>query len=70
MVFGLNPAWFAGGLFVVTCLLIGARANLIVGGFADRAGYPIRFVPCLLMAFPLMILSILTCSVYVYLRYL
>jgi Na+/H+ antiporter NhaD/arsenite permease-like protein len=50
--------------------LIGASANLVVAGFAERAGHPIRFVPFLLMAFPLMLLSVAICSVYVYFRYL
>ena len=45
-------------------------ANLIVAGFAERAGHRIRFLPFMLLAFPLMILSILIASVYIYMRYL
>jgi len=41
-----------------------------VAGFAERAGQPVRFVPFLLLAFPIMLLSILISTVYVYLRYL
>jgi hypothetical protein len=37
--------------------------------FAERAGAPIRFVPYLLTAFPLMILAIAISQVYVSLRY-
>ena len=50
--------------------LVGASANLIVAGLAERAGQPIRFVPFLLAAFPLMLLSIVISTVYIYLRYL
>ena len=37
---------------------------------AERAGQPIRFKTFLLMAFPLMLLSIAISTVYLYLRYL
>ena len=70
---GLMPMWWS--LALGACLggngtLIGASANLVVSGFAERAGQPIRFVPFLLMAFPLMLLSIAISTVYLYLRYL
>ncbi len=69
----LLPLWWS--LALGSCLggngtLVGASANLIVAGFAERAGQGIRFVPFMLAAFPLMLLSILISSVYVYLRYL
>ena len=68
----LMPLWWS--LALGACLggngsLVGASANLIVAGFADRAGQPIRFLPFMLMAFPLMLMSILISTVYVYLRY-
>ncbi len=50
--------------------LIGASANLIVAGFSERAGHPIRFLGFLKAAFPMMILSVLIASAYVYLRFL
>ena len=50
--------------------LIGASANLVVAGLAERAGQPIRFVPFMLMAFPLMLASIAVSNVYLWLRYL
>ncbi len=50
--------------------LIGASANLIVAGFAERAGKRIRFFEFLKHAFPLMLLSIAICQVYVWVRYL
>lgn len=69
----LQPLWWS--LSLGACLggngtLIGASANLVVAGFAERAGEPIRFMRFLAGAFPLMLLSIAISSAYVYLRYL
>jgi Na+/H+ antiporter NhaD/arsenite permease-like protein len=50
--------------------LIGASANLIVAGAADRAGHHISFIKFIVLAFPLMLLSVAIASVYIYLRYL
>lgn len=68
----LIPIWWS--LALGSCLggngsLVGASANLIVAGFAERSGQPIRFLPFMLMAFPLMLMSVLISSVYVYFRY-
>ena len=70
---GLMPLWWA--LSLGACLggngtLIGASANLVVAGFAERAGQPIRFVPFLLMTFPMMLMSVAISTVYLYWRYL
>lgn len=68
----LKPLWWSlafGACFGGNGTLIGASANLVVAGFAERAGKPIRFVPYLLHAFPLMVLSIIICQLYVWLRY-
>ena len=70
---GLMPLWWA--LSLGACLggngtLIGASANLVVAGFAERAGQPIRFMQYTLMAFPIMLLSIAISMVYLYWRYL
>jgi Na+/H+ antiporter NhaD/arsenite permease-like protein len=67
------PLWWS--LALGACLggngsLVGASANLIVAGFAERAGHRIRFLPFMAMAFPLMILNVVIASAYVYLRYL
>lgn len=69
----LNPLWWS--LSLGACLggngtLIGASANLIIAGFAERAGYPVRFAPFLLIAFPLMLISIAICHAYIVFRYL
>ncbi len=68
----IEPLWWS--LALGACLggngtLIGASANLIVAGLAERAGYPIRFLKFLWLAFPLMLLSIAISSGYVWLRY-
>jgi len=69
----LMPLWWS--LALGACLggngsLVGASANLIVAGFAERAGYRINFLQFMLIAFPLMLLSIVIASLYVYFRYL
>jgi Na+/H+ antiporter NhaD/arsenite permease-like protein len=70
---GLMPLWWA--LALGACLggngtLIGASANLTVAGLAERGGHPIRFVPYMKVAFPIMLVSIAISTVYVYWRYL
>lgn len=69
----LDPLWWS--LSLGACLggngtLIGASANVIVAGLAAKEGYSISFGKFLLIAFPLMILSIIICTIYIYLRYL
>lgn len=69
----IEPLWWA--LALGACLggngsLVGASANLIVAGFAERSGQPIRFLPFMLLAFPLMIFTIAVSTAYIYLRYL
>jgi Na+/H+ antiporter NhaD/arsenite permease-like protein len=69
----LGPLWWS--LALGACLggngkLIGASANLIVAGLSGKEGYPIRFVHFMKYAFPLMLVSIVMSTVYIYLRYL
>jgi Na+/H+ antiporter NhaD/arsenite permease-like protein len=69
----LNTLWWS--LALGACLggngsLVGASANLVVAGFAERAGHPIRFLPFMLAAFPLMLMSIAVASLYMGWRYL
>ncbi|MBD0379493.1 ArsB/NhaD family transporter [Paenibacillus sedimenti] len=69
----LEPLWWS--LALGACLggngtLIGASANLIVAGLASKEGYPISFVKFMKYGFPLMILSIIFSSFYIYFRYL
>jgi len=69
----LLPLWWA--LSLGACLggngtLIGASANLVVAGLAERAGTSFRFMEYLKVAFPLMLISIVLSHVYLYYRYL
>lgn len=69
----LEPLWWS--LALGACLggngtLIGASANVIVVGLAVQEGHAISFVKYFKVAFPLMLLSILISSVYIYVRYL
>lgn len=69
----LEPLWWS--LALGACLggngtLIGASANLIVAGLAGKEGYPITFMKYLKYGLPLMIISIIMASFYIYLRYL
>jgi Na+/H+ antiporter NhaD/arsenite permease-like protein len=69
----LEILWWA--LALGACLggngsLVGASANLVVAGFAERAGQPIRFLPFMLLAFPMMLMSISVAHLYLTLRYL
>jgi len=49
--------------------LIGASANVIVAGMAERNGTPIKFVDFLKLGFPLMLLSVLISNIYLFLRF-
>jgi Na+/H+ antiporter NhaD/arsenite permease-like protein len=69
----LLPLWWV--LSLGACLggngtLIGASANLVVAGLAERAGTTFRFMEYLKIAFPLMLVSIVICHVYIVARYL
>lgn len=69
----IEPLWWA--LSLGACLggngtIIGASANVIVAGMADRQGHPLTFVGFMRVAFPLMLVSIVISSAYIYLRYL
>ena len=69
----LMPLWWS--LSLGACLggngsLVGASANLIVAGFAERAGHRIKFLRFMLLAFPMMLITIGIASFYVYFRFL
>ena len=68
----LEPVWWS--LALGACLggngtLIGASANLIVAGIAEKNGIPIGFRQFFKVAFPFMLLSILMSHAYVYWKY-
>lgn len=69
----LEPMWWS--LALGACLggngtLIGASANVVVASIAAQRGKPISFIDFMKTAFPLMILSIIISTAYVWIRYL
>ena len=69
----LEPIWWS--LALGACLggngtLVGASANLIVAGLAAERGVHITFINYLKVGFPIMILTIVLSTIYVYVRYL
>ena len=69
----MMPVWWAlslGACFGGNGTLIGASANVIVAGLAQREGHPISFAKFLIWSVPVMVVSILISGIYLYLRYL
>lgn len=69
----LEPLWWS--LSLGACLggngtIVGASANLIVAAMAAERGYNISFMKYLKIGFPMMILTIIISTIYIYLRYL
>ena len=69
----LNPLWWA--LSLGACLggngtIIGASANVIAVGMADEHGYKISFGRYFKIAFPVMLMTIAICSIYLLVFYL
>jgi Na+/H+ antiporter NhaD/arsenite permease-like protein len=67
------PLWWS--LALGACLggngtIIGASANVVVAGVAERAGYRITFAEFLKYGVPVVIESLIISSAYLYLRYL
>jgi len=68
----IQPLWWC--LSLGACLggngtLIGASANLTVAGIGERNEVPFSFVTYTLYAFPMMVVSVAICHVYVWWRY-
>ncbi|SCM79217.1 Citrate transporter [uncultured Sporomusa sp.] len=69
----LEPLWWSlalGACFGGNGSLIGASANLIVAGLAAQEGTHISFMRFFFIGFPIMLLSVLIATIYVYIRYL
>ncbi|KAB8134762.1 ArsB/NhaD family transporter [Gracilibacillus oryzae] len=69
----LDPLWWS--LALGACLggnatLIGASANVVVAGLAEAQGERIPFVKYMLYGLPIVLLSLVITTVYVYIRYL
>jgi len=69
----LNPLWWC--LSLGACLggngtLIGASANVVVASLAEKRGVIITFIHFTKVAFPMMLMSVAICTVYLLIRYL
>jgi len=68
----MTPVWWA--LSLGACLggngtLVGATANIIVAGFAERSGNAIGFTRFMLLGIPVLLISTVISSIYLYLRH-
>ena len=66
------PVWWSlslGACFGGNGTLIGASANVVVAGMAMREGHPISFVKFLLWSVPIMLLSVLIGTAFVYIEF-
>ena len=66
------PLWWA--LSLGACLggngtLIGASANVVLTGVSAKHGHPVTYMQFLKVGFPMMIMSIVLCSIYMLIRY-
>jgi Na+/H+ antiporter NhaD/arsenite permease-like protein len=69
----LGPLWWA--LSLGACLggngtIIGASANVVASGMAAEQGHPISFKDYFKVAFPVMLITIVVCTVYLLVFYL
>jgi Na+/H+ antiporter NhaD/arsenite permease-like protein len=69
----VTPLWWA--LALGACLggngtLVGASANVIVGGMLDKKGYKLSFANFMKVGFPIMIVSIIISTIYLILFYI
>ncbi len=68
----MMPVWWAlslGACFGGNGTLLGASANVIVAGLAQREGHPISFLGFLKWSVPIMLLSTIIAGIYLYLLY-
>ena len=68
----MMPVWWSlslGACFGGNGTLIGASANVVVAGMAMREGHPIGFVKFLLWSVPVMLLSVLIGTAFVYIEF-
>ncbi|WP_100011928.1 ArsB/NhaD family transporter [Lentibacillus sediminis] len=71
--YNLDPIWWS--LALGACLggnatLVGASSNLVVAGLAEGEGERIPFLRFMLYGIPMVLLSLLVCTIYIYIRYL
>ncbi len=68
----MMPVWWAlslGACFGGNGTLIGASANVIVAGLAQRKGQHIGFIPFLKWSIPVMLISVIISSLWLYIQY-
>ena len=68
----MMPVWWAlslGACYGGNGTLIGASANVIVAGMAQREGHPISFLGFLLWSIPTMLISVAIAAVYLHIRF-
>ncbi len=68
----IDPLWWAlslGACFGGNGTLIGAAANIIVAGFSQKTEYPLKFVEYMKVGIPIMLVSTLLASLYLYIRF-
>lgn len=68
----MMPVWWAlslGACFGGNGTLIGASANVIVAGMASRNGNPISFLGFMLWSMPIMLMTVVIATIYLYLQY-
>jgi len=68
----LAPLWWAlalGADIGGNATIVGASANVVVSGMAEKEGHKIGFVEYMKTAVPLTIVALLVCTAYVMLRY-
>jgi Na+/H+ antiporter NhaD/arsenite permease-like protein len=68
----LHPIWWS--LALGACLggngtLVGASANLVVAGLAEKSGYKISFLEFMKVGLIIMVITVAISNVYVLLRY-
>jgi len=69
----LIPLWWAlalGADIGGNATIIGASANVVVNGMAEKEGYRFGFVEYMKTAVPLTFVALLLCTIYIYARYL
>lgn len=68
----MMPVWWAlslGACFGGNGTLIGASANVIVAGMAQREGHPISFLGFMIWSIPTMLISVLIATIYLHVRF-
>jgi Na+/H+ antiporter NhaD/arsenite permease-like protein len=68
----INPLWWAlsiGACFGGNGTIIGAAANIIVAGFTQKTKHPLRFKEYVKIGLPLMLVSVIIASGYLYIRF-